>query len=108
MAKDIGKSKLRLKLKKGVVTAKILAKHPMLSNQEAKRAKKDANWITYAVAKVNGNIVYEASTSQFLSKNPYFAFSFNADVVGAKKGDELEFSWVDTAGNTQSDKSKIK
>lgn len=108
MAKDIGKSKLRVKLKKGIVTAKVLAKHPMLSNQEAERAKKEANWITYAVAKVNGNIVYEASTSQFLSKNPYFSFAFNADAVGAKKGDKVEFTWIDKAGNTQSDDKKIK
>ena len=102
------KTRIKAKLKKGVVTVKALANHPMLSNQEAERAKKEANWITYVVAKVNGNIVYEVSTSQFLSKNPYFKFQFKADEVGVKKGDKLEFTWVDMKGETRSDKGKIK
>ena len=80
----------------------------MLSYQEAERAKKEVNFITYVVAKVNGNIVYEVSTSQFLSKNPYMKFLFKADAVGAKKGDMLEFSWVDLKGKTQVDTEKIK
>lgn len=101
-------TRIKASLKKGVVTVKALAKHDMLSYQEAERAKKEANFITYVVAKVNGNVVYEVSTSQFLSKNPYMKFSFNADAVGAKKGDELEFTWVDLKGNTQADKEKIK
>ncbi|RXK14255.1 thiosulfate oxidation carrier complex protein SoxZ [Halarcobacter mediterraneus] len=102
------KTRIKAKLKKGVVTVKALANHANLSYQEAERAKKEANFITYVVAKVNGNIVYELSSSQFLSKNPYFKFQFNADAVGAKKGDKLEFTWVDLKGNTRADKAKIK
>ena len=102
------KTRIKAKLKKGVVTVKALATHENLSYQEAERAKKEANFITYVVAKVNGNIVYEVSSSQFLSKNPYFKFQFNADVVGAKKGDAIEFTWVDLKGNTRADKAKIK
>jgi len=104
----MAKTRIKAKLKKGIVTVKALAKHPMLSYVEAKNAKKEANFITYVVAKVNGKIVYEVSTSQFLSKNPYMKFSFNADAVGAKKGDKVEFNWVDLKGNTQSDSKKIK
>ncbi|QDF29106.1 thiosulfate oxidation carrier complex protein SoxZ [Halarcobacter anaerophilus] len=104
----MAKTRIKAKLKKGVVTVKALAKHPMLSYVEAEKAKKEANFITYVVAKVNGNIVYEVSTSQFLSKNPYMKFSFHADAVGAKKGDNIEFTWVDLKGNTQADKAKIK
>lgn len=103
-----GKSRIKAKIKKGVATVKVLAKHDMLSNQEAKRAKKEANWITYIVAKVGDTVVYEVSTSQFLSKNPYFKFAFKADELGIKKGDKLSFSWVDLKGNTQSDTRKIK
>ncbi len=103
-----GKTRIKAKLKKGVVTVKALAKHDMLSNQEAERAKKEANWITYIVAKVGDTVVYEVSTSQFLSKNPYFKFAFNADELGIKKGDKISFSWVDLKGDTRSDKSKIK
>lgn len=102
------KTRIKAKLKKGVVTVKALANHEMLSHQEAERAKKEPNWITYIVAKVNGNIVYEVSTSQFLSKNPYFKFKFNADAVGAKKKDKLEFTWVDLKGDTNTSTGKIK
>lgn len=101
-------SRIKAKLKKDEVEVKVLAKHDMLSNQEAKRAKKEANWITYVVAKVNDKIVYEVSTSQFLSKNPYFKFTFVASEVGAKAGDELTFTWVDLKGETNSSSEKIK
>ncbi len=102
------KTRIKAKLKKGVVTVKALASHAMLSYAEAKRAKKEANFITYVVAKVNGHIVFEVSSSQFLSKNPYFKFAFKADAVGAKKKDKIEFTWVDLKGNTRKDKAKIK
>lgn len=102
------KTRIKAKLKKGVVTVKAMANHEMLSHQEAKRAKKEANWISYMTAKVNGKLVYEVSTSQFLSKNPYMKFSFNADVVGAKKDDKVEITWVDMKGTTQTSTGKIK
>lgn len=105
MAKN---TRIKAKLKKGVVTVKAIAYHPMLSHQEAKRAKKDFNWITYVTATVNGNIVYEVSTSQFLSKNPYMKFAFNADAVGAKEGDKIEIKWIDLKGGENVSSSKIK
>lgn len=103
MAKP-GKTRIKAKLKKGVVTVKAMAKHAMMSYDEAKRAKKEANFITYMVGKVNGAIVFEASTSQFLSKNPYLKFAF----TGANKGDKLELTWNDLSGATQTSTSKIK
>ena len=76
----------------------------MLSFQEAERAKKEANFITYVVAKVGGKVVYEASTSQFLSKDPYMKFSFK----GGNVGDELEITWKDLKGATDTSTEKIK
>ena len=82
MAKS--KTRIKAKEKKGVVKVTSMLKHDMLSYMEAKNASKkagktvEANFITYVVAKVGDNVVYEASTSQFLSKNPYFKFMFNA------------------------------
>jgi hypothetical protein len=35
-------------------------------------------------------------------------FNFNAEVVGAKKGDKLELTWVDLKGTTQTSTGKIK
>jgi len=102
------KTRIKAKLKKGIVTVKAMANHEMLSHQEAKRAKKEANWINYMTAKVNGKLVYEVSTSQFLSKNPYVKFQFNAEAVGANKGDKVEITWVDMKGTTQTSTGKIK
>ena len=97
-------TKIKAKLKDGIVEVKALATHPMLSYQEAERAKKEANFITYVTAKVAGKIVYEASTSQFLSKDPYMKFSFQ----GGNVGDELEITWKDLKGATDTSTEKIK
>lgn len=98
------KSRIKAKEKKGVTTAKVMANHAMLSYQEAEKKKVKTNFITSMVATVDGAIVYEASTSQFLSKNPFVKFSF----TGANKGKELVFTWTDLLGNTRTDKKKIK
>lgn len=98
------KSRIKAKEKKGVTTAKVMANHAMMSYDEAKKKKKKANFITYMVAKVDDKIVYEASTSQFLSKNPFVSFKFK----GANKGKELVFTWTDLSGKTRTDKKKIK
>ena len=96
--------KIKVKEKKGITTAKIMAKHAMMSYEEAKKKKVATNFITRMVATVDGKIVYEASTSQFLSKNPFIQFKF----AGANKGKELVFTWTDLSGKTVSDKKKIK
>lgn len=98
------KTRIKAKLKKDIVTVKALASHEMLSYQEAERAKKEVNFITYMTATVNGKIVYEVSTSQFLSKNPYMKFKFR----GAAKGDKIEITWTDLKGVTQTSSAKIK
>ena len=97
-------TKIKAKLKDGIVEVKALATHPMLSYQEAERAKKEVNFITYVVAKVAGKVLYEASTSQFLSKDPYMKFSFK----GANAGDDIEITWKDLKGATDTSTEKIK
>ena len=97
-------TKIKAKLKDGIVEVKALATHPMLSYQEAERAKKEANFITYVIAKVGDKVVYEASTSQFLSKDPYMKSSFK----GAAVGDTIELTWKDLKGNTDTSSEKIK
>lgn len=98
------KTRIKAKLKKDIVTVKAMADHDMLSYVEAKKKKVEANFITYMVGKVNGKIVYEVSTSQFLSKDPYIKFSFR----GANKGDMIEITWKDLKGNVNTSTGKIK
>lgn len=97
-------TRIKASVKKGVTTVKAMATHAMMSYQEAERAKKEANFITHITAKVAGNVVFEASTSQFLSKNPYLKFSFN----GGEKGQEVEITWVDLKGEKNTSTGKIK
>ena len=96
--------KIKAKLKGDVVGAKVLAKHDMLTYDQAKAKGKEANFITHITAKVGDKIVYDVSTSQFWSKNPQFKFKFK----GAKKGDMLDITWTDLSGKTVTDSKKIK
>ena len=98
------KTRIKAKLKKGVVTIKAMAKHAMLGHREAANAKKEVNFITYMTAKHNDKIVYEVTTSQFLSKNPYIKFKF----IGAQKGDMIYITWNDLKGISQTSSAKIK
>ena len=99
--------KIKAKLKGNIIHVKAMAKHEMSTyNQAEKRSgnKDNANFITHITASVNNETVFEASTSQFLSKNPIFKFKFK----GAKKGDVLTMTWTDRKGNTKTSTSKIK
>jgi sulfur-oxidizing protein SoxZ len=99
--------KIKAKLKDGVVSAQVMAKHEMLTYDTAEKKYGDrnkANYITYVTGTVNGKLVFEASTSQFLSKNPILKFKFK----GAASGDKLVMTWVDLKGNTKTDDKEIK
>jgi sulfur-oxidizing protein SoxZ len=96
--------KVKAKVKGDVVKAKVLVKHDMLTYDQAKKKNTEANFITHISAKVGDKVVYDLSSSQFLSKNPLFKFSFK----GAKAGDELEVTWVDLKGKSETKKAKIK
>jgi len=96
--------RIKAKSKAGITTVQTLIKHPMMSFVQAKKAGKEANFITYITAKVGDRMVMEASTSQNLSKNPYFKFAFKGDA----KGKEVEITWVDLSGKTKTGKAKIK
>jgi len=96
--------RIKAKLKNDIVIVKMMAKHIMLSQTEAKRFGKTANYITNMLGSVGDTIVFEASTSQTLSRNPYVKFRFK----GAKKGDILKMYWKDLLGNEKTDTAKIK
>lgn len=96
--------KVKAKLKKGVVVTKVLAKSPMVGKEEAEKKKVAVEFITHVTARVNGKVVWEASTGPFLSKNPYFQFAF----TGANKGDKIDVDWIDSNGKTKKKTAKIK
>ena len=103
--------RIKAKLKGDVVQVKAMAKHEMMTYDIAKKktgSRDNANFITHWDGEVNGKKVLEASTSQFLSKNPIIKFEFKAGPAGAKKGDKLVMNWVDLKGNKKKGKTKIK
>ena len=97
------KMKIKAKEKDGVVKAKVAISHNMLTYDQAKKKGIDANFITHITATVGDKVVYDASTSQFLSKNPLVKFSFSG-----KKGDELKMTYSDLKGGVFFATKKIK
>ena len=102
----MGNMKIKAKVKGDVLKCKIQAKHIMLPYDAAKKKGVDANFITHVVGKVGDKVVFEVSTSQFLSKDPIFKFQAKAE--GFKAGDELEMTWKDLSGKTVTESKKIK
>jgi sulfur-oxidizing protein SoxZ len=100
----MGNMKIKAKEKDGIVKVKVLAKHPMLTYDQAKKKGKEANFITHITAKVEDKVVFDVSTSQFWSKNPMFKFKFKGDY----KGKDLEITWTDLSGKSDTEKKKIK
>ncbi|CAA6819133.1 MAG: sulfur oxidation protein SoxZ [uncultured Sulfurovum sp.] len=101
MAKDM---KIKAKEKNGVVNVKVMFTSLMADAEEAEKKKIKPEFITYIVGKSNDKVVFEATTSGFMSENPLMKFSF----TGAKKGDELEFTITDNHGKTETGSKKIK
>lgn len=102
----MGNMKIKAKVKGDVLKCKIQAKHIMLPYDAAKKKGVDANFITHVVGKIGDKIIFEVSTSQFLSKDPIFKFQAKAE--GLKAGDKLEMTWKDLSGKTVTEDKKIK
>ena len=98
--------KIKAKARGGVVKAKVMIKHDMLTYDQAKAKGKEANFITHITAKAGSKVVLDMSTSQFLSKNPLIKFSFSPE--GLKKGDKMEMTWTDLSGKSVTEDKKIK
>ncbi|MEA3354714.1 MAG: thiosulfate oxidation carrier complex protein SoxZ, partial [Campylobacterota bacterium] len=112
---------VKVKIKNGVATAKMVFSHPMMTYNQAKAKTgnpDDANFITHITGRVGTETVLDISTSQFFSKNPIFKFQFKCNTfnVGTKlsarekyngatrseadKGDLLTITATDRKGNT--------
>jgi len=101
--------KIKAKLKNGVIKVKAMAKHGMTTYNMMKKKtgnRDDANFILHIYARINDELVFDMSTSQFLSKNPIIKFKVKAD--GFKKGDKIAMNWFDRKGKTGKGKTKIR
>jgi len=100
----MAKMKIKAKEKKGVVKVKAMFTSLMADREQAIKTGVKEEYIKYIVAKVNGTVVYEVTTSGFMSENPLVKFKFK----GAKKGDKIIFTTIDNNGKEATGKKKIK
>lgn len=97
--------RIRAAVKGDVTEVKILMSHPMETGQrkDASGQLVPAHFIDKLTATCNGKTVLTADWGPAVSKNPFLAFRFK----GAKAGDKLSVTWVDTAGATRTDEATI-
>ena len=98
------KAKIKAKSKNGITKVKAMFKHPMISEDIAKRRGVKPNYITNIIVKHNGYTVFDGSVGMMLSISPYVKFAF----VGGDKGDELELTAIDNSGVVEISKGIIK
>ena len=80
--------------------------HPMGTGlrKDKKTGKKiPGHYITEVNCMHNGKNILTCLWGPGVSKNPFLSFNFN----GAKKGDNVEISWVDNQGGKGGSSSKI-
>lgn len=59
-----------------IVKAKFALKNPMITLEQAKHSKIEANFISHVTATVENNIVLDISTSPYLSRDPVIKYKF--------------------------------
>lgn len=104
MAKSI---KIRAKIKGDETQVKCLMTHPMETGlRKDKKTGKliPAHFINEVTAESGGKNVMTAYWSGGISKNPYLSFTF----TGGAKGDDVNITWKDNQGETDSATAKIK
>src|SRR3989304_10221683 len=97
---DIGKVRIRVpsSIKQGdVVRVRALVIHPMeiVQRRDGKPVDKNYLFINKVVVTYNGREILEAETTQSVSENPFFAFTFRATEPGT-----LKITFLDTHGGT--------
>jgi len=97
--------RIRAVAKDGVADVRVLMAHEMETG-----LRKDANgnivpawYITEVTASLNGSKVLVAYWGTAISKNPYLQFR----VKGAKAGDKITISWVDSKGEKRTDEATV-
>jgi sulfur-oxidizing protein SoxZ len=93
------KIKIKTRLSGDVAAVKSLVLHPMETGARKDPATGELvprHHITQLTFTNDGDVVMVANFSTAVSKNPYIDFSFR----GAKAGDTLKVSWIDSRGGS--------
>lgn len=91
--------KIKAVAQNNAVSVKMLIPHPMETGRrkEQNGALVPAHFITEVTASWNGETVFHAELGPGVSKDPYLSFQF----TGAKAGDKLKVSWIDSKGGSE-------
>jgi sulfur-oxidizing protein SoxZ len=100
-----GPMKMRARLELDYTDVRVLMSHPMETGQRKGSDGKlvPRHFIQNVTVKVNGATVIEGQVSQAVSRNPVFSFRLK----GGTKGDKIEVSWVDNAGESNKTEAVI-
>lgn len=93
--------RLKTRLNDNITTVRAIIRHPMETGFRVDETSGElipAHFIKLVTVKHNGQTVFTCDWSRAVSKNPYLSFMFE----GAKVGDKLELSWLDTENKTDS------
>lgn len=108
MASDIGRVRIRVpaSIKAGdVVKVRVLVIHPMeiVQRKDGKPVDKNYQFINKVLVTYLGREVAQFETTQSISENPFFAFSFRATDPGP-----LTITFLDTHGGKFEGSADIK
>ena len=108
MADNIGRVRMRIpaSIKPGeVVKVRVLVTHPMeiVQRKDGKPVDKNYHFIHKVVVTYLGREVAEFDTTQSISENPFFSFSFKATEPGT-----LKVTFMDTHGGKYEGTTDVK
>ena len=97
--------KIRAVLQGDMADIRILMMHPMETGQrkDAKGEIVPLHFIRSVTVTHNGKPVLDAQWSQGVSRNPFLGVR----VKGAKAGDKINVTWVDSKGDKRSDEATV-
>ena len=97
--------RIRATLQGDVADVRILMRHPMETGTR-KDAKGDIvpqHFIQDVAVTHNGKTVLDAQWSQAISRDPFLGLR----IRGARSGDKIGVTWVDTKGDKRSDEAAV-
>jgi len=98
--------KVRSKIEGDVALIRLLISHPMETGlrKDPEGQLVPAHFIELLTITYQDRAVLSAQWGPAVSRNPYLAFRFK----GAKKGEKLRITWVDSKGESQTDEAVLE
>jgi sulfur-oxidizing protein SoxZ len=108
MAQDIGKVRIRIPSSikaNDLVKVRALVIHPMeiVERKDGKVVEKNYHFINRVVVTYLGKEIAQFETTQSVSENPFFSFTFRASDPG-----QLKMTFLDTHGGKYEGTAEIK